>query len=266
LNTRVFAALLLCVVPLCVSATDLPDPRGLIDRYMKTVGGDKAAETTANTGTVKMTMEIVENGMKGRVSMYLRPDAIRMTMSMAGTEFQMGMSDHVSWAIDPMHGPRLLEGEELQNQIENMSPGRQTYDMSLIESLKTSALSDSESRPCYRVDIVWKSGSQSMSCFSTEDGLLLATESTSVDPSGEGRQLLHMYDYKRLGGVLQPSKIRMKTNGVNIAMTIDSFDEAAPPDDVFALPPAIVTLLSQNGTSNANAAGEKPEAVAPEKR
>lgn len=249
-------------MPLGASAADLPEARTLIDRYMEAVGGEKAAEAAA-TGTVKMTMGIVENGMQGTVRMYLRPDAMRLTMSLAGAEIEMGMGDGVSWMIDPMHGPRLLEGEELQNQAEKMAPGRETYDVSLIESMKTTALSDSEGRPCYRVDIAWKSGSRSMSCFGTEDGLVLSTESTVVDPSGESLQLLHLYDYKPLGGVLQPSRMRMKSGGVNFTMAIDSFDSAAPADEVFALPPAIVTLLKQAGASAPQATGDA--AVAPEK-
>lgn len=255
LTARLTAALLLSVLPLGATAADLPDARTLIDRYMETVGGEKAIEAGA-MGTAKMTMEIIENGLRAPVRMYLRPNAMRFTMSIAGTQVEMGMSQGISWMIDPTYGPRLLEDEELQNQVETMSPGRERYDLGLIESMKTTALSDSEGRACYRVDIVWKSGSKSMSCFGTEDGLVLSTESTVIDPSGESLQLMHMYDYKILGGVLQPSRMRMKTGGMNIMLTIDSFDGAMPPDDVFALPPAIVALLKHSGTSGADAPGE----------
>lgn len=252
MTARFSAALLLSALPLGASAADLPEARTLIDRYMQAVGGEKAIKAGA-MGTAKMTMEIVENGLRAPVRMYLRPDAMRFTISMAGTQVDMGMRQGVAWMIDPMYGPRLLEGEELQNQAEKMSPGRESYDLALIESMKTTALSDSEGRPCYRVDIVWKSGSESMSCFGTVDGLVLSTESITIDPSGKTAQLVHMYDYKTLGGVLQPSRMRMKTSGVNITMTIDAFDSAMPPDDVFALPPAIVALLKQNDASGPKA-------------
>lgn len=253
--TRFSAVLLLSALPLGAFAADLPEAQTLIDRYTKTVGGEEAMKAGA-VGTAKMTMEIVENGLRAPVRMSMRGDAMRFTMSIAGTQVDMGMSQGISWMIDPMYGPRLLEGEELQNQVETMSPGRESYDLDLIESMKTTALSDSEGRPCYRVDIVWKSGSKSMSCFGTVDGLVLSTESTTIDPSGESVQLMHMYDYKILGGALQPSRMRMKTGGMNIILTIDTFDSAIPPDDVFALPPAIVALLKQNDASDAKAPGD----------
>lgn len=261
---RFSAALLLSALPLGVFAADLPEARTLVDRYMEAVGGEKAMKAGA-VGTAKMTMEIVENGLRAPVRMYLRPDAMRFTMSIAGAQVDMGMSQGVSWMIDPTYGPRLLEGEELQNQVETMSPGRESYDLDLIESMKTTALSDSEGRPCYRVDIAWKSGSKTMSCFSTVDGLVLSTESTTIDPSGESLQLMHMYDYKILGGALQPSRMRMKTGGMNIMLTIDAFDSAMPADEVFALPPAIVALLKQDDAPGAVAPGDASPAGKTEK-
>lgn len=250
-------AFALVAAPALVSAKDLPAPRALIDRHLAAIGGVDALRSGGD-GTAKMSIEVAENGMRGDMLVHVRGEDVVMNMSMMGMQISMGSVGGVSWSIDPMHGPRLIEGEELEEQRRQMDPDVLTFSDAAIESMKTVALTDSEGRPCYRVEIVWKAGSDTASCFGVEDGLALSSEFTSISPMGEVRQTLHLYDYKQFGPVKMASRMQGKIMSLTQVMTIEDFSFDTPPDEAFALPAAIVAL-TQDETSKT----DKPAAGRP---
>ena len=240
-------ALALALWSLPSLAADLPEPRSLIDRHLAAVGGAQALSASAD-GTAKMSIEIADTGMRGQMMLYARGEDMAITMNMMGMQVLMGTLDGVSWSIDPMHGPRLIEGKELEEQRRQMDPEVNTFAEAAITSMKTLELGDSEGRPCYRVEIIWKSGDDTVTCFGVDDGLALSSEFTSVSPMGEMRQTMHLYDYKSYGDFKLPSRMRGKAMGLTQVLTIDSFETGTPPDEVFALPAAIVALLDEQKT------------------
>lgn len=251
------AALALAIAPALAQANDLPAPRALIDRHLAAIGGVDALRSSGD-GTAKMSVEVAENGMRGDMRVHVRGEDVVVNMSMMGMQISMGSVGDVSWSIDPMHGPRLIEGEELDEQRRQMDPDVLTFSDAAIESMKTVALADSEGRPCYRVEIVWKAGNDTASCFGVDDGLALSSEFTSTSPMGEMRQTMHLYDYKQFGGVKMASRMQGKIMGMTQVMTIDSFEFGTPPDEVFALPAAIVALTQAETSKDDKPAAGRP--------
>lgn len=251
--------LALAFAPALASAKDLPAPRALIDRHLAAIGGGDALRNSGD-GTAKMSIQIAENGMRGDMVLHARGEDLVINMSMMGLQISMGSVGGVSWSIDPMHGPRLIEGEELEQQRQQMDPDVLTFSDEAIASMKTIALADSEGRPCYRVEIVWKSGNDTATCFGVDDGLALSSEFISVSPMGDMRQTLHMYDYKQFGPVKMASRMQGKTMGMTQVITIDSFEFGTPPDEAFALPAAIVALTQADKSEPDKSETGKPEA------
>lgn len=239
--TRSLLALALATLPAFAGAQELPDPRQLIDRYLEAIGGAEALRGNMDA-SAKVSMVIAENGMRGDMQIHVRGDDLATSMTFNGMEIRTGLLDGLGWAIDPMNGPRLLEGAELEDMRRNVDPDVATFSDRAIASLETVALADSEGRPCHRVEIEWKSGINTAACFGVDDGLMLYTESISVSPMGEVRQVVHMHDYKPLGKVLGPSRMRGSLMGMTQVMTIEDYRLGSPPDEVFALPPAILAL------------------------
>ena len=254
-RTTLGMALALALSPLALSqlahaadtpAAALPAARSLIDAHIAAVGGAEAY-AKSNDGTAKVQMEIVENGMKLEMTMYGRGSDRASLMAIPGAgDFRNGYSGGVAWSMDPMNGPRLLEGKERDQMIEQSEPKITLRDASLIASANTTALSESEGRPCYRVEIKWTSGRETADCYSTEDGLLLSTESVIVSPMGDMKQVSHMSDYKSFGAVKIPAKIKGKAAGMTQLITIQSVDPMAPASEVFALPVAIEALVKKS--------------------
>jgi hypothetical protein len=255
LATALTASLTIALSPLAASAKDkpLPEARKLMDAYVKALGGSKAIANNSD-GTVKGTVEIVEAGIKGDMLMHQRGGDMVMSVTFPNFgETRMGIIGGNSWSIDPQSGPRLLQGRE-RAQLEQQNDDKFTArDKSLIASAATTAMSDSEGRACYRVEIEWKSGEKTADCYGVDGGLLLYTESTTSTPMGEIKQVSHMSDYKTIGGMNIAHSAKIKIAGMTQAFTMQSYENAKPGDDAFALPPSIDALIKKQS----EAAGSK---------
>ncbi len=227
------------------AAAKLPAARSLIDAHVVAVGGREAA-LASNEGSIKSTMEIVEASMKGDLVMYSRGDdrLLSVTFPAVG-ETKMGRTGSVVWSMDAMSGPRVLEGKERQQLAEQFDPLYALRDASLIETATTAALSDSEGRACYRVEIKWKSGNNTADCYSTENGLLLSTESTASTPMGELKQISHLSEYTIYGKSKAPKTTKVKVAGMTQLVRIESYEEGPQDAKLFALPAAIEALVKK---------------------
>lgn len=243
-RTALATGLALSLAPFA-HAGDLPAARGLMDAHIAAVGG-REAQAKSSEGTSKIQMEVVENGMKIDMTMYGRGSDRVMLMPIPGAgDFRTGYTGGIAWAMDPMNGPRLLEGKEREQMLEQSDEKISARDSSAIASANTVALTESEGRPCYRVEIKWVSGRETADCYSTEDGLLLSTESVMVSPMGEMKQISHMLEYKTFGAVKLPVKMKGKAAGMTQLITLQSLDQTTPPDEAFALPVAIEALVKK---------------------
>lgn len=249
-RTALAFALTLSLAPLA-QAADLPDARRLIDAHIAATGG-KQAYANYGEGTSKVQMEIVENGMKVEITLYGRGKDRLSVMPIPGAgDFRSGYIGGVAWGMDPMNGPRLLEGKERDQQIEQSDARIALRDPAVIASAKTVGLSDSEGRPCYRVEIKWVSGRETAECYGTEDGLMLSSESTVPTPMGDIKQVSHMSDYKAFGALKQPAKTKSLAAGMTQLFTIVSVDPATPDASLFALPTAIDALVKKAANAGA---------------
>lgn len=235
--------LVLALSPMAYAA-ELPSARSLMDAHVAAVGGREAAMNT--TGSMKSTMEIVEASMKGNLDLYSRGDDRVMSITLPAIgETRIGYVGGVAWSIDAMTGPRILEGKERQQMVEQFDPMFAMRDASLIASATTTALSESDDRPCYRVEITWNSGNNTADCYSTDDGLLLSTESTASSPMGELKQVSHMYNYTSYGKSKVAKLTKVKVAGMTQVVQIDSINETDPGTEHFVLPVAIKALVDK---------------------
>jgi hypothetical protein len=246
-NRNMIALALALVLALALSRVahaELPSARSLFDAHVAAISGHDAAMNT--TGSIKSTVEIVETGMKGNVDLYRRGDdwVMRITVPVAG-ETRIGYVGGVAWSIDSIFGPRILEGKQRQHLAEQFDPMVTMRDASLIASATTTALSDSDGRPCYHVEITWNTGSNTADCYSTDDGLLLSTESTTSLPIGEFKQVSHFYDYTTFGKSKAAKLTKEKVADGTQVMQIESIDETDPGDAPFVLPAEIKALLGK---------------------
>lgn len=255
---------LACTAAPFAQAADLPAARTLIDAHVAAIGGRKAV-TADIDGTALAKMEIVEAGIKGDMAIHSlgRNSVVSITLPGIG-ESRMGYVDGVAWSMDPMSGPRLLDGKERQQMAEQFDPLYTVRDASLVTSATTTGLGESEGRPCHRVEIKWASGDTTTDCYGTADKLLLSTESKVITPMGEVVQVSHFSEYATHGKVKVkvPTVTTVKVAGMTQRVRIESYQETKPDAALFALPPAIQALVKK-AAAPASAAPATPAAPAP---
>ncbi|AKS41232.1 hypothetical protein [Wenzhouxiangella marina] len=225
----------------------LPSARSLVDAHIEAAGGRDAIEAQADS-TMTGRLRMPSAGLEGQLKLVSRQPGERvMQVELPGIgTIQSGYRDGTAWSVDPFMGPRLIEGQELAAQVEANEIGAILRSEEYVESMETVEQREYDGQACYAVEVRWKSGRESLDCYAVDSGLLLASESTEQSPMGEMETVMIFSDYQRFGDSLLPALTRLRTMGQEQHIVIDSVEFGPPEAANFELPPAIVTLMSDN--------------------
>jgi hypothetical protein len=235
------AALTLSVARLDAQA--LPDAKELIANYGKAVGGD--AWKAHKSARMKATLEVPAAGMKADIEALHTFEDRKFFMKTAIPgmgEVLAGFDGTTAWSKEPMSGARVLTGAEADQAAEEADPAaslRQSANIVKSETLEKTTMNSQE---CYKVRHTWKSGRTSHDCFSTKDGLIVATMVKQVSPMGEMDVTTLLSEYKDFGGIKRASVTTMQLMGSEIKTTVTAWEwdnvkesEMEPPADIKAL-------------------------------
>jgi hypothetical protein len=154
-----------------------------------------------------------------------------MTMDIPGMgQVVTGFDGTTGWSVNPMQGPRLLEGKELEQLREESGPSAVLRPADRVRSVETVELTTMNGQPCYKVKVTSISGRESFDCYSTQTGLLVAMMQTQESPMG-AVQVTSLFDeYKDFGGLRTPTKVRLQMMGQEQVLTIDRVEFDNPDD------------------------------------
>ena len=224
--------------------TALPSARTIIDRHVEAIGGRKAvlAHTSSHaTGT----MSIPSAGMTGTLDVYsAKPDktVVRITLGGIG-EIAEGFDGTTAWSIQPMTGPALAQGKELEEKKFDADFYSELHDPARYTSMKTVEKTTFEGRPAYKISLVRKNGGEDFEFYDVETGLKAGTTATRDMPMGSVTVTQIQADYKKFGDMLLPTTLKQTAMGATQVLTFTSveFDTVSPA--VFELPAAIKALV-----------------------
>ena len=245
-RTALIAALF---VPAVVHAQDaaLPAAKDLVARHVAAIGGRDAVarySTMRSTGTFSMPAAglsgdmVVVQGRDGRAM-------LKITVPGMG-EMLSGYDGTVGWAMNPMQGPRVLEGKELAQLKEDtgmlMSLLRESASLASMETVEKSTLGGVD---CYKVKLTYASGRVAYDCYGIENGLMAGQILVQESPMGTVELTNVMTDWKDFGGVKVATTLRQQAMGQEQVMTITGveFDNAADAQ-LFELPAAVKALAA----------------------
>ena len=233
------------IVPMIAAhaaGAQLPAASAIISKYAAAVNGP--AYTNAKAIMTKGTMSMPAAGLNAQFQMtQLSPNQMQMVTTIPGMgDVQVGFDGTTGWAMDPMQGPRVLSGAEL-DQIRDESDRRATLrDAALFSAMTTVADTTMNSERCYLVKLTWKSGRESYDCYSAATGFLVASKSTQKTAMGEIPVVTLISDYKKFGDVMVPTKTVQELMGQQQILTITTVEfgtgagvTIAPPDAIKAL-------------------------------
>lgn len=202
----------------------LPPAKDLIARYAKSVGGE--AFLKYKSVRRKSTMDIPGAGMSATIeTLQVFPDQVLAKTVIGGMgEMLAGFDGTVAWQTNPMTGPRLMAGaelEEMKQQSDPMAALRTSANIVSSETVEKTTMNEQE---CYKVKHTWKSGSVSHDCFSVASGLIVATMSKQTSQMGEIEVVQLLSDYKEFGATRQPTTISSQMMGQSVIMKLLSVE------------------------------------------
>ena len=218
MNATLFG-LLLILTTACkksgLSSAELPTPEQVIERYEQALGGSDAELQNLN---MVATIEVPLTGMSGTVDTWIIKDEglmLQMDVGDIGTTYQGSDLNHV-WAIDPMSGPKLLEGEERIAQLEQYNS--MFTDMILQyqdSSLEQTGIKKINGQNAYRIEGVKRSTNKKHTMFfSVDSGLLIAEYGVVNMQGGSMKSKSFFTEYMDTEHGLMPKKIEQKMMGI----------------------------------------------------
>lgn len=235
--------------PAAATYAQLPTAQQVIDRYVAAIGGRPAIERVQSfsaTGTFAMPAQ----GVNGAMTMSAaRPNRVSMTIDIPGMgQIVQGYDGTVAWSVNPVQGPRLLEGKELEQTVEDadFEAGMLRAPANVV-SREVVEQTTIEGQPCVRVKTVRQSGAESLDCYSVETGLMVASSQKRESPMGSIESVTLLSDYRDFGGVKVATRARVQipSLGAEQVLTFTDIRMNAAAPAAFVRPAAIETLAKQ---------------------
>lgn len=237
------ALLAACAVPVLAAAQDLPDPKTLMEKHNAAVGGRAALDKYTSMRMVA-NMSMAAMGMEASVEMFRgKPNKFvqKVVLGPVG-EILQGYDGKVAWALNPMAGAQLVEGEALESAKANADFFANFQDFGAYTDAKTVELTDFEGRKCYKVTLK-RSGREGTEYFDAATGLLAGIAGSVTTPQGTIVSTTVFEEYGDFGGLRLPKRIAQRTTQGDAVITISAveFDKVDP--SVFDLPAAVKALI-----------------------
>jgi hypothetical protein len=226
------------------AATALPPAAGILAKYATAVGGP--SYLGAKAIVTKGGMSMPAAGLNATFEMtQLLPNLMKMVTTIPGMgEVQVGYDGTTAWAMDPMQGPRILTGKELDQMKDESDRRANVRSPDMFSSVETMADTTMNSERCYLVKLTWKSGRESFDCYSVATGLMVGSTSVQKTAMGDIPVVTMFNDYKKFGDITLPTKTVQELMGQQQILTIASV-EMSDGAGLTVVPPAAIQALAK---------------------
>jgi hypothetical protein len=241
------AAVMTALLAQAVAAQEAPPPaEQVIERYVQAIGGRDRVLGAGSTHTTG-TLEIPAAGMTGTIEMKVAgPQAMVTRVSITGFgEQNIGVLDGVAWSIDPMQGPRLMEGRELAAILETSHPGVALRDAEHFSSRESIGFSEYNGQRCVEVRFVYNSGREATDCFSVESGLLIGTRTRMESAMGSMETTQEMREHKEFAGITSATHVIQYVSGIEQHTRLATIEYGTVERSAIEMPAQIKALLER---------------------
>ena len=222
----------------------LPPAHEIVARYVAAIGGE-AAVTAPRSVRTSGTFEMAGGAVRGDFVTVQTPSATALTITVPGLgELVTAFDGAHGWSVNPMQGPRLLDGLELAALREDAGSTGMLRRSPHLVSMETVARAEMDGEACWRVRFVYASGRETADCYAVESGLLLGSWATQESAMGRVAIETRVGEWRTFGALRTATVLRQRAMGQEqvlrvTAMEFDRADDAA----AFAPPPAVHALL-----------------------
>ena len=223
----------------------LPPARQIIDRFVKAIGG-RDAVLSHKSMHVTGKYEVPASGLSGDMEIFTaaNPNRAFQRVTIPGVgEVVQGFDGQRGWSINPMTGPMLQQGKELDQAKLDADFYNELRDPRDYKSITTVEKTTFEGRPCYKISLVRADGSQDFDYYDAETGLRAGTVQTRDSPMGTVTSTNIESGYKKFGNVMQATSLVAKAMGIEQKITVASVEYDNVPSTAFDLPASIQALI-----------------------
>jgi hypothetical protein len=223
----------------------LPSGREVIDRFVKAIGG-RDAVLSHKSMHVTGKYEVPASGLAGEMEIVTAADpnraVQRVTIPGVGEVIQ-GFDGQRGWSINPMTGPMLQQGKELEQAKLDADFYSELRDSKSYKSITTVEKTTFEGHPSYKVSLLRNDGTEDFDFYDTDTGLRVGSVQTRESPMGTITSTNVEGDYKKFGNLLQPTSLTAKVMGVEQKITVSTIEYDTVPPSAFEAPAAIKALI-----------------------
>ena len=225
------------------AALALPSARTIVDRHIKAIGG-RAAILAHKSMHTTGTMSMAGSGISGPVEVYGQaPNRVLMKASISGIgEITEGFDGTHGWSINPLTGPLLKTGKELEQTKIDADFYGELRDPKKY-TLRTVGKETFDGRECYKISVKRSDGSEDFDFYDVATGLRAGSINTRETQMGTMTVTNTEGAYKKFGKLTQATVITQKTMGVEQKLILDTVEFNSVSPSVFEPPSAIKALI-----------------------
>jgi len=225
------------------AAQDSPKAEDVIGKYIEAVGkytkDGKPAKLTSRV--TKGTLVLPDFMIEAPLESFLVPPNTYTNIQIEGFgDVERGVKDGVAWEINPMTGPRILEGAEKAGAIRDATGFTEFENWKkFFTKAETKGEGTVGDAACHKVVMTPKEGPEMTCYFDKKSGLLLKT---AMEVGGYDIETT-LSDYKETDGIKLPHKMVTEGGEIGMETILESVEyNVDVPKDKFDLPDEIKDL------------------------
>lgn len=230
--------------PLLGQAAALPSANDIIAKQVTALGGAKAFAAIKSI-RARGRLEMAAQGIGGDAELLSgRPAKARLYIDIPGFgKTDQGFDGTIGWNLDPMSGPSLAKGKELAQMRDDAEFDAALHLPAFIKETTTVARVEFDGHQAYKLKVVTMSGIERFEYFDVDSGLQIGSEGNVETPMGTVPQTTMMRDYKKFGGLMQPTTMVVKAMGAEQVIRITSIEYDVVAPGAFDPPPQVKALI-----------------------
>ena len=244
LSVAAIAALTVAASALVPAQEALPPARTILDRHVAAIGGRDAL---MGHSSVRMVGElsIPAAGISGSLEVFAaKPNKLLVKSNIPGVgEVLEGFDGTVAWSVNPMTGPTVASGKELEQKKFDADFYGELRPQDRYKSTTTVEKTTWEGRPAYKISLVRPDGSEEFEYHDVENGFRIGREITRETPAGSLKVKQTSADYRKFGNLMHPTRATVDVMNIQQLITISSVEYDKVDPAVFELPAAIKGLV-----------------------
>ena len=222
----------------------LPPAKEIMAKSLEAMGG-KEALLKHSSSHHKGKFEMPAQGITGELEIFAAKPAkfmLKVNIPNFG-EFLQGYDGKVGWSMNPIMGPKILEGKQLEEAAERAQFHGEVTEADRVKSMETLEETKFDNKDCYKVKIVRKSGSDIIRFYDKKTFLIVGEKRKQETDMGTVDATVTVSDYKKFDGVLMATKTKVEAGPIVQELTVTSVEYDKVDDKTFALPEMIKALV-----------------------